>query len=208
MTIHHRLADDGAESAALCFLEKYVGRFEGNGGKKQRSECAVAKQLVIKRTSYFSRVYRILELLLGREGVAVEPFQKMTAVRTDHLDLWSVEMRVDESGRDQRRGAKLDDLTFRMLGPFADRGNAPHVVDGEVAIFEVLIRSVDLVRERVGERSEDPCAINRRQTKLRESPLPAWPRGSASPAPWLWWSRPLLRPRSEEHTSELQSPCK
>jgi hypothetical protein len=139
VAVHHRLADDSAESAALRLFEKDVCGLGVNGREDQRRERAVTQQLVVKRARDFARVGRVFELALGREGVALEPLEQVPAIRADHLDLRRVQVRVDEAWGDQRVFTELDDVALRTLRPVAGAGDPAAVIDGEVAVFEVAV---------------------------------------------------------------------
>ena len=96
---------------------------------------------------------------LRGKGIAVEPLEKIAAIRPDHLELWRVQMRVDQSGRDQRVLRKwLRLYVIRELGliPLPDPRDSPGVVHLETSILEVAPGRIDVARaERVGDRSED-----------------------------------------------------
>src|SRR5206468_8902850 len=97
----------------------------------------------------------IAELCFGRKRVTIQPFEKVTAIGTDHLELRRVEVRVKESGRDQRAAAEVDDVAVRVRVPRADARD-PRSIDRQVS---VVIEKVGLCRfaaEWVGSRREYP----------------------------------------------------
>ena len=107
--------------------------------KIERAERAVAQQLVVERTRHAARMLGVLELALGRKRVAVQPLQQMPAVRADHLQLRRVQVRVDESGRDQLL-REIDDLAFRRVGPITDAGDPALAGDGQMSVLEIAMR--------------------------------------------------------------------
>ncbi len=53
----------------------------------------------------FTRMRGVGKLLLGHEGVLVQPVEQLLAVRADDGRLWIVHMAVDEAGQHQRVAA-------------------------------------------------------------------------------------------------------
>src|SRR5688572_6721034 len=113
---------------------------------------------------------RIFELALGRKRVAVQPFEQMAAVRSDHLQLRRVQMCVDETRRDQL-AREIFDITCRRVRPFTDARDAAVVIDGEMPVFEIAMRGLDAARERIGHGREDATAVDLHQiSSSRMSP--------------------------------------
>src|SRR5204862_2336366 len=94
VAIHHRLADDSAESATLHFVEKDVRRLRMNRREDERGERAVPTQFVVEGKCEFARVLGIFDLALGRNSVAVQLLVEMCAVRADHYALRRMQMIV------------------------------------------------------------------------------------------------------------------
>src|SRR5580692_7543127 len=69
---------------------------------------AVAGELVEKERGVARGMYRIGEFLFLDEGVFLQPFEQLRAVRSDHLGLRIMDVRVDEPRHDQEIDKMLD----------------------------------------------------------------------------------------------------
>ena len=180
-----------AESAPLRLLEEDVGGAFGESSRRsarRACRCAAARRRTHAR--HLSACFGSLNLRLGRKRVAVQPLEQIAAVRADHLQLRRVQMRVDESRRDEDVVAELRQRRAlpRDVAPRADAGDAI-AVDGEIAVVVIDIRLRRIDREWISNRREDPAAkqssrahsthgVTRRTESL---PLPR-PAARASPA--------------------------
>src|SRR5438105_9538014 len=82
----------------------------------------------------------------------------MSAVRTDHLELRSVKVSIDESGRDQRL-AQVDDVTAGMFGPITAIDDAARV-NCKIAVVVRDEARRDSCREGIRNRREYTRAVD------------------------------------------------
>ena len=108
VAIHKHLAGDHPRVEALRFLEQRVDRLRVNGAVDRSRRRSGAQKLAQEAAGHIVGMIGIGEVLLGDEGVFVEPFQQAGAKRADHLHLGIVHVSVDEAGADQRVGIMRD----------------------------------------------------------------------------------------------------
>ena len=102
VAVHHHLAGDQAQVELFRSAEQRVHRLRVHGAEHQCGGGAGAQQFLEEDTGHIGGVGRVGELLLGGEGVGVQPVQQLLAVGGDHAGLRVVDVGVDEAGGDQR----------------------------------------------------------------------------------------------------------
>ena len=131
-----------------------------NRGEDQRCRRAVAQELGQEEVGDFARVLGVGEAPLDREGVALEPFEELLAVRCDDVGLRIVDVRVDEARHDQLAGIVGELHALRQPGQQRVRragGGDLAVVQHQQTVVEVFVRArAELVR--VAEEVEEGAA--------------------------------------------------
>ncbi|MNP54367.1 hypothetical protein D3C76_1489130 [compost metagenome] len=102
------------------------------------------------------------ELLLGGEGVGVQPVQQLLAIGRDHAGLGEVDVGVDETGGDQGVAvfAHLDaggQARQQILG--FTQGLDAAVFHHHQTVFEILIGLLDAHQGGVGDAVQDGGAV-------------------------------------------------
>ncbi len=154
IAVHHHLARRHAQTALLGAGEKRVHRLRMDGAVDRRRRGAVAQALIEKMLGYRARIVRVREFQLRREGVAVQPVEKLLAIGGDHLALRIVDMAVDEARHDQVGRVVIDG----DAGMFRQHvGRRPGLDDGPVFHHHRAVRI-----------EEDRIAAARPETDHRE----------------------------------------
>ena len=102
VAIHQHLAGDHAQVELVCLLEEGVHRLRVHAAEYQGGGGAITQQFLEEDRRHVAGMRLVFELLLGGEGVGVEPVQQLLAVGGDHAGLRVVDMGVDETGGNQR----------------------------------------------------------------------------------------------------------
>ena len=112
VAVHQYFARDHAQVARLGLREESVDRTRMHGAEYQRSGGAVAHQFVEKEAGDLRGVLRVGKKTLGRKRVIVEPIEQLRGIGRDHVGLWIVDVRVDET-RHQQMARVVHDLHVR-----------------------------------------------------------------------------------------------
>lgn len=118
------------------------GAIGGGGGG------AVAQKLIVKMRGDALGMCGFDEAAFFREGVGVQPFEKIGGIGTDDLHLREMQVHVDKARHDEMRPVILFLDLFRCLlaniGVFADGGDLA-VFEQQAAILnvEIALRIVD-----------------------------------------------------------------
>lgn len=195
VAVHHHLAGDHPRVEAGRLLEEGVHRLRMHGAIDHGRGGAAAQQFAQEHAGHALRVRRVGKLLLGHEGVLVEPFEQLLAVRGHHLGLRIVDMGVDETRaddavrivRDGRAGRQT--LAYRLCrAEVADAAGVDH--DQRVGLVDqagrgLLQERVAAERHRGGADGGDGHVGYSLSKAVRpwRRPAPGTSRASAAPAP-------------------------
>ncbi len=116
VAVHHHLAGDHARAAVLGCGEERIDRLRMDRAIDHRGRGAGTEQFVEKEFSDPGAMRGIGEFLLLDEGIVVEPVEQLRAVGADHLGLGIMDMRVDETRRDEGAGVIVDERVLRRTG--------------------------------------------------------------------------------------------
>ncbi len=163
VAVHHRLAADHTHVPARGLLEEGLGgalvaRAERDGGGG-----AVVEEPVAEPSRHRPRVLGVREFRLGREGVAVQPVEKLAPPARHDLDLREVDVGVDEARHEKHRpviGHRRVAGETGNLGPVARRPDHP-VRDQQRAVLEIVAGFPLRPGARLGPEREEPSPQDR-----------------------------------------------
>ncbi len=165
IAIHEALAGNRAHAACGGGCEERIDGMRVHGAERRDRGGSISQAFIEEQRGDGLRVGDVGELLLGDEGVLVQPVEQLLAMRTDDLRLWVVHVAIDEPGQDQRILSVLFYMCARRelrphnRGRPEMRDQAAGHADDRIAL--VTHRSFDAVNERIaGERERRPA--NRR----------------------------------------------
>jgi len=115
VAVHHGFAAEHHHAPAFRFFEIGVDRVRMAGAIGNRRGRAMRDQGVVEMCGDPVGMRLVGKFLLGRKRVVVEPVQQLVRPGGNHLRLRKVDMRVDETGKDQMRAVIYDLHLFRYL---------------------------------------------------------------------------------------------
>ena len=140
IAIHHHFAGDQPHAAGRGGCEDRIDRGAVHAAHDERRRGAVAQELGDEEFGYFARVLRIGKGALGREGMALQPFEQPLAVGADDVGLHEMGVRIDEARHDELAGAIGDRCVPRQgrqqFWCVADLANMPVLDDQQTVVVE------------------------------------------------------------------------
>ena len=168
MAVHQHLARHRTHAAPRGFGEECLHRSRVHGAEHRGRGRAGGERQVEEPARDRTRVPRLRERALGREGVARQPVEQLGAVARDHRELRVVHVAVDEARREHRAARQaLDRRAFGQAPEHLPRrtgvGDLP-VRDHDHAVGLVTACRSDAVDERVAAAGEErPAQCERRR---------------------------------------------
>ena len=161
LNVHQCLACNHAQAALQGHLEERLDRTPVYGGEHLCRGRAVGQQLVEEKLRRRARIDGIGKALFGREGIALEPVEQITAAGTDDIGLRIVNVRIDEARQDESL-AMLDDAQLpRVRQQFGSRSNRLDMGarNDQRPLLPVLVCLRFVQCTRVGAKMQDASAV-------------------------------------------------
>ncbi len=161
VAVHQHFARDHPGVQPRGFRKERLHRLRMHSAIDHGRGGARAQQLAQEHLRHHRGMGRLGELLLGHEGVGIEPFEQLRAIGADHLQLRIMHMGVDHAGHDQligvvhRRDARGQQR--RGFGIGAGRGDPARLHDHQPVgmMHEALLR---VALERIAVEIDDLAA--------------------------------------------------